>query len=109
MANIIANIDKIPAKIKLREVPIIADVLLALKPPTRYIVIIVLNIPTNIAAIIGQNPVKTIGTKTVNIKPTVASIETKLKTPFYLPIAIKRAQNSPAKNIRELSLFISAI
>ena len=60
---------------RLVDVPIIAEELFELNPPTRYIVIIVDKIPTSTDDAIGQNPLKIMGISIKNIKATVDTIE----------------------------------
>ena len=74
-AKYITSIERTPAKIRLKEVPMIAEELLELKPPTKYIVIMVDKIPHKTEDAIGQKPFKIIGTSNVKIKKIVAIIE----------------------------------
>ena len=77
-ANFTVNSDNIAANSRLNIQPMIADVLFLLKPPTKYIVIIVENRQIKNVAIAGLTPARIIGDKRFKIKIQVNIIDTKL-------------------------------
>lgn len=72
-------------------------------------VITVDSIPTRTAEAIGQNPLRIIGISMKNINATVAIIDKRLYTPFFLPIARSSSTKSADIHKRAESRFISAM
>ena len=84
-ANFIVSKESMPAKRILAKHPKIAEELLRLNPPTKYIVIAVEKIHIINVAKIGFSPIKIIGDRSFTIRMQVRKIESKLYIPFFRP------------------------